>query len=131
LLSSQTGHIISYEKLTASTQSYFKEIKKLLDVLQQTYIIDLLRPFHRNLVTELRKNPKIYFIDHGLRNYAINNFNVVEFRGDDGELAENFVLNELSFFTRDKFFINFWRTTAKAEVDFVLNNVNEVIPIEK
>jgi len=69
-------------------------------------------------------------MDYGLRNYAINNFNVIGFRGDDGELAENFVLNELSFFTRDKFFINFWRTTAKAEVDFVLNNVNEVIPIE-
>lgn len=130
LLSSQTGHIISYEKLTASTQSYFKEITKLLDVLQQTYVINLLRPFHRNLVTELRKNPKIYFIDYGLRNYAINNFNVIEFREDNGEVAENFVLNELSFFTRDKFFINFWRTTAKAEVDFVLNNMSEVIPME-
>ncbi|HEX55083.1 MAG TPA: ATP-binding protein [Candidatus Altiarchaeales archaeon] len=129
LLSSQIGSLISYEKLTTSTQGYFKEIIKLLDILQQTYIIKLLRPFHKNLVTELRKNPKIYFIDFGIRNYSINNFNALEIRTDSGKLAENFVLNELSF-VRDEFFLNFWRTTAKAEVDFILNNINEIIPIE-
>jgi len=130
LLSSQIGHLISYEKLATSSQSYFKEITKLLDILQQTYVIKLLRPFHRNMVTELRKNPKVYFVDPGLRNYAVNNFNTLDLREDRGELAENFVLNELNFLAEDKFFINFWRTTAKAEVDFVLNNTNETIPLE-
>ncbi len=130
LLSSQTGHLISYEKLATSSQSYFKEITRLLDILQQTYVIRLLRPFHRNMVTELRKNPKIYFVDPGLRNYAVNNFNTLDLREDRGELAENFVLNELNFLAGDKFFINYWRTTAKAEVDFVLNNMDETTPLE-
>jgi uncharacterized protein len=86
-----------------------------------------LKPFHRNLVTELRKNPKVYFFDFGLRNYAIGNFSKTEMRDDCGKLAENFVLNELK---NDNFSVNFWRTTAKAEVDFVLSSVKEIIPLE-
>jgi hypothetical protein len=82
------------------------------------------------LVTELRKNPKIYFFDYGLRNYAINNFNSLEIREDACRLAENFVLNEISFMTGEKFYLNFWRTTAKAEVDFILSAINKLIPIE-
>jgi len=130
LLSTQIGKLVSYQRLTTTTNSYFKEMTKLLDILQQTYTIKALRPFHKNLVTELRKNPKVYFVDHGLRNYAINNFNPVDVRGDRGELAENFVLNELSSMVNEDYHMNFWRTTAKAEVDFVLSRGNEVIPVE-
>jgi predicted AAA+ superfamily ATPase len=130
LLSAQTAKLISYERLTTSTDSYFKEMTKLLDILQQTYTIRMLRPFHRNMVTELRKNPKVYFVDCGLRNNAIGVFNPIEIREDRGELAENFVLNELRFMMNEDFNINFWRTTAKAEVDFVLSARKEVIPVE-
>lgn len=130
LLSSQTGKLVSYEKLTSFSNSYFKEIIRLLDVLQQTYTIKLLKPFHKNLMTELKKNPKVYFVDYGLRNYAITAFNSLEIRQDRGELAENFVLNELGLIVGDKFFINFWRTTAKTEVDFIINTANELIPVE-
>jgi len=125
-LAALIGSMISYDKLISSCDSYFKEIINLLDILQQTYVIKLLMPFHKNLVTELRKNPKVYFYDSGLRNYAINNFNSIELREDNGKLAENFVLNELE----NEVAINFWRTAAKAEVDFILNKVNELIPIE-
>jgi len=127
ILAFTSGNLISYEKLSSYCDTYFKNIVRLLDILQQTYVIKLLRPFHRNLVTELRKNPKVYFYDYGLRNYAINNFNDLELREDAGKLAENFVLNQLE---TEELFINFWRTTAKAEVDFVLSDINRIIPIE-
>lgn len=117
------GGLISYEKLASLCNSYFKEIKKLLDILEQTYVVRVLRPFHRNLITELRKNPKVYFFDLGIRNYLINNFNSLERREDAGKLVENFVLNEIS----PDFDVHFWRTTAKAEVDFILN---KQVPIE-
>jgi predicted AAA+ superfamily ATPase len=126
LLSLSCGNLISYEKLAAGCGSYFREVLGLLDVLGQTYVIELLRPFHRNLVTELRKNPKVYFLDPGLRNYAIKNFNPPDLRDDAGRLAENFVFNQLR---REEVPINFWRTTAKAEVDFVLRG-EELVPIE-
>jgi hypothetical protein len=126
MLAFNISGLLSYEKLASGCNSYFKEIIHLLDILQQTYIIKLLRPFHKNLVTELRKNPKVYFFDFGLRNYIINNFNPLDLRGDIGKLAENFVLNQL----QNEHSINFWRTTAKAEVDFVLTIGNELIPVE-
>ncbi|MHA1650250.1 MAG: ATP-binding protein [Candidatus Helarchaeota archaeon] len=124
LLSSLIGKLIKYENLTASCDSYYKEIIKWTNILEQTYVIRTIRPFHRNLVTELRKNPKIYFVDYGLRNYSIKNFSPLSIRVDRGELAENFVFNQLLYVSAD---INFWRTTSKAEVDFILAGK---IPIE-
>ena len=120
--------MINFESLSNQTNSYFKEITHLIDVLDQTYIIRLIRPFHKNLVTELRKNPKVYFLDYGLRNYSINNFNPLEKRGDAGKLAENFVFNEMKLIG-ENLFLNFWRTTAKAEVDFIFSN-GGILPIE-
>lgn len=69
-------------------------------------MIKLLRPFRKNLVTELRKNPKVYFFDYELRNYAINNFNKLEMRDDAGKLKILF-FNELSQIVNEAFFINF------------------------
>lgn len=124
LLSSLTGKMIKYENLTASCDSYYKEIINWINILEQTYIVKTIRPFHKSFVTELRKNPKVYFVDYGLRNYSIDNFSSISVRGDKGELAENFVLNQLSQYEMP---INFWRTTAKAEVDFVMA---DKIPVE-
>ncbi len=128
LLSMLTGEMIKFESLCNQTKSYFKEITYLTDVLEQTYIIRLIRPFYKNLVTELRKNPKVYFLDYGIRNYAISGFNPLGKRGDAGKLAENFVFNEMKMMG-ENLFLNFWRTTAKAEIDFILSN-GIIIPIE-
>ena len=127
LLSSQLGGMINYNELASLCNSYYKEILGLLEVLEETFVIRNIRPFYRNLRTELRKNPKVYFVDSGLRNYVINNFNELEKRVDAGALVENFVLNQLSHLTEK---INYWRTLGKAEVDFILNVGEEVIPVE-
>ncbi|MBM5806012.1 MAG: ATP-binding protein [Candidatus Verstraetearchaeota archaeon] len=130
ILAFNDGNLLSYEGIIASVGTYFKDLINLLDVLQQTYVIRLLRPFHRNLVTELRKAPKVYFIDTGLRNHAINNFNEMGLRGDAGALAENFALNELIRLGVHERNVNFWRTTAKAEVDFVISDSRSPVPVE-
>ncbi len=129
VLSAITGGLVSYDKLVKSCGGYFKEITGLLDVLEQTYVVKFLRPFHKNMVTELRKSPKVYFHDCGIRNYAISNFNALDIREDAGKLAENFVLNEVSSYS-ENMFVNFWRTTAKAEVDVILTVGERVVPIE-
>ena len=63
--------------------------------MENTYLISLVKPFHKNLTTELKKTRKIYFNDLGLRNAAINNFVQTGSRTDNGSLIENFILNEL------------------------------------
>lgn len=81
------------------------------------------------MVTELKKSPKVYFLDLGLRNCAIDNFSLFDNRSDKGQLIENFILRELvSNFPEWK--LNYWRTTGKAEVDFILRKEEKIAPIE-
>ncbi|MBM4177390.1 DUF4143 domain-containing protein, partial [Candidatus Gribaldobacteria bacterium] len=79
----------------------------------------------------ISKAPVYYFNDIGLRNYALDEFgNAVNFQ-NTGFLFENFIyklIQEQAQNTSAK--INFWRTTDKAEVDFILNFGKEIIPIE-
>jgi hypothetical protein len=131
VLGSQLGGMLNYNELSSSCSSYYQEIIQILDILEETFILKRVRPFYRNLKTELKKNPKVYFIDSGLRNHAINNFTSIEERGDKGEIIENFVLSQLSsLFSEQGFTVNYWRTLGKAEVDFVLSSENKIIPVE-
>ncbi len=129
VLATLTGKLMNYNELSSACQSYYKEVRKIVSMLSETYIIKLIQPFYRNPVTELKKNPKIYFLDLGLRNYILGNFNPLEKRIDAGTLIENFVLLSLRNSFPDKT-INLWRTIAKAEVDFILRLNNELIPVE-
>jgi len=123
------GNLTNYNEISSATQTYYKELKRTISILTETYIISLLRPFYRNPITELRKVPKVYFLDLGLRNYITDNFNPLDKRTDTGALIENFAFLSLknSF---PKAAINYWRTISKAEVDFILRTGDETIPIE-
>jgi predicted AAA+ superfamily ATPase len=126
-LASNLGSILNYNELASYSSTYYKYIVKVMDILEETYIIKLLRPFYSKITTELRKSPKIYFFDFGLRNYLVNNFNELDRRGDASFLVENFVLNQLGRYVEK---INYWRTKTKSEVDFILDLVSEQIPVE-
>jgi hypothetical protein len=129
ILGSQIGSVINYNNLALDTSSYYKEIRRYLSMLEETFIINLIKPFFRNKITELKKNPKVYFIDTGLRNYILKNFNPFDIRVDHGNLVENAVFTQLKIAFPD-ISINYWRTLAKAEVDFILNIGDRIIPIE-
>ncbi len=128
-LAALTGKILNFNEVSKTCQSYYKETKKTISTLQETYITQLIQPFHKNPLTELKKNPKVYFYDTGLRNYILNNFNPLEKRTDAGNLAENHVFLALRNSFPDKT-INYWRTTNKAEVDFIINLDDEIVPVE-
>lgn len=124
-LASLDGSMLRLDKLSNEVGSYFKEMSRLLDALEQTYIIRRISPYHKNLVTELKKEQKVYFVDTGLRNMLIENFSAMDKRPDAGILAENFVLNEVHLKAK----LHFWRTTSKTEVDFIATGV-KLLPIE-
>jgi len=123
------GNLINYNEICSTCQTYYKELKRIISILSETYIISLIQPFYRNPITELKKVPKVYFFDPGLRNYIIDNFNPLEKRTDSGALIENFVFLSLKNDFKEAT-INYWRTIAKAEVDFVLRIKDEIIPVE-
>jgi len=127
-LSFNIGSILEASSIMSEFKMDFKTVESYLAILENTYLIYLVKPFYKNLATELKKARKIYFTDTGLRNAVINNFVQFESRTDKGSLIENFVLNELKANLEGEF--RYWRTTGKAEVDFIIKLNSEVIPVE-
>jgi len=127
-ISFNNGSIFEISSIMRELHMDFKTIENYLSVLSNTYILSLLTPYYKNLTTELKKAKKIYFNDLGLRNCLMNNFLPIDNRMDKGILYENYILNELKSNFDGK--INYWRTTGKAEVDFILQLNSEIIPIE-
>jgi len=123
-LALEAGQAISYNELANLTRQNASAVKRQMSFLEKTYIASFLRPYFRNKRTELVKNPKVYFLDTGLRNAVIRDFKPVTERQDKGALYENSVFSELLKKDRS---LKYWRTKSKAEVDFV---VDDRIPLE-
>jgi len=127
-ISFNNGSIFEFSSIMRELHMDFKTVENYLSVLSNTSILSLLSPYHKNLTTELKKAKKIYFNDTGLRNSILNNFLPLDNRMDKGMLFENYIYNELQNNFEGK--INYWRTTGKAEVDFIMQLNNELIPVE-
>ncbi len=122
-LSINIGGLISYESVSNNLKISFQTIKKYLDAMEKNYLIIRVQPFYRNKTKEITKQPKIYFVDTGLRNIVVKTFN----NEPDGKLFENYIASEL---IKAGFVPKHWRTKSKAEVDFVIEKDGEIIPIE-
>lgn len=129
-LGSQIGSLLNVQELSNTLNINQITLSKYIFLLENTFVIYLLRPFFRNKRKEISKMPKIYFEDVGIRNMVVNDFRKIDLRSDLGNLAENFVFTELNkkLETGDELY--FWRTIGKQEVDFVLKKGVELIPIE-
>jgi hypothetical protein len=100
-------------------------IDEYLFLLEQTYIIRRLRPFHANLRSELTKMPKLHFEDTGVMN--LGRFR--DFPELDGQAHENAVFTEL----RKRIAIErirYWRTSEGREVDFVIDGGRIAIDVK-
>ena len=129
ILAFNTGQLLSLASLSSAAGITYAKARDYLEILKNTYIVALVRPFHRSMVTEIRKSPKLYFLDLGLRNAVLSNFSDFGSRADQGAIAENFVLRELISNFPD-WEIKMWRTTGRAEVDFLLIRAEELLPVE-
>ena len=132
LSAAQIGNLIDFSSLANAGNVSIKTLKNYLWYLQKTFILEKCSPFFRNKKKEIVKSPIFYFYDLGLRNYAINRFDLVEsFVDEVGLLFENFVFNELkNELQNSSVAINFWRTKSQAEVDFVIDLGDKVMPVE-
>jgi len=125
-LASQSGQILNVEELSNTTKIAKQTINKYLFILENTYIIKLLRPFSRNLRSELFKLPKIYFYDTGL-------MQLLWLKGLQkeviGNVFETGIFAELvKKYSQDAVF--YWRTKDRKEIDFILRIKGAILPIE-
>src|SRR3989344_329311 len=54
-LSGINTSILNYNDIASITGLYDKEVKQILSILEETYVIKLVRPFYKNLITEIKK----------------------------------------------------------------------------
>lgn len=130
LLAAQTGNLCNVRELGKLVGIERHQLQTFLFVLEHTYIITFLTPYHTNKQKELVKMPKVFFVDTGLRNTLVNNFNQLATRPDAGNIIENSVVMELKKHLPPLHTIHFWRTPQGAEVDIVIKNGQRLLPIE-
>ncbi|MBI5412473.1 ATP-binding protein [Candidatus Peregrinibacteria bacterium] len=122
LVAFQTGHEVSLSELGSQVGLDTKTVARYLDLLEKSFVLFNLRGFNRNLRKEVTKKSKYYFVDNGIRNAVISNFNAVDIRNDMGSLWENFIVIErLKRRTYGQIYANpyFWRTWDQKEIDLV------------
>lgn len=124
------GNLANLFKISSELSLTREIIEKYLFLLEETFVIKLVRPYFKNKKKEIIKMPKVYFEDLGLRNLALQNFNSLSRRLDAGFILENYVLGEIAKANLSLYKLNFWRRKMGAEVDFIFQNNTELIPIE-
>lgn len=131
VLASQTGRLLNYSRLSEAVGLSTATLKKYLYFAEKTFVIQTISPYTGNSLKELTKSRSIYFYDHGFRNFANNTFTLLQNQNELSFMFQNLIKNLLVEKLRwTSWRLNFWRTTDKAEVDFVIDKGNELIPIE-
>ncbi|HLD21625.1 MAG TPA: ATP-binding protein [Patescibacteria group bacterium] len=122
LLALQLGQEVSYNELAVQLGIDRLTVIKYIDILEQSFVVFTLRAFSRNLRKEISKSVKVYFVDLGIRNSIIENYNRLLIRNDVGALWENFCIIERMKNNQNHFrFVNsyFWRTYDQKEIDYI------------
>jgi len=128
ILARQAGQMVNLNELAGTLKISRDTADRYLTMLRETFIVHAVPPFFRNLRSELTKMPKVYFADLGLRNLLAGEL----LRSDPpgtGAVAENFVFILLQTMAGAAP-IHYWRTQAKAEVDFVVEAPHGLLAIE-
>lgn len=122
LLALQISNEVNVAELASNLSLTKGVVEKYLDILEKMFLVVNLRGFSRNLRKEISKTSKYYFVDLGLRNGLIRNFNPLDVRDDSGALFENFcIIERMKIFANSHRFANFyfWRTYDQKEIDFI------------
>lgn len=129
------GSLLNVSDLARSLGVSSHTVTDHLDVLESTFMIRTLRPFHANVQKRLTKSPKLYVRDSGLLHFLGGLRSPPELRTwpRRGNSFEGLVIEELiglanDTLVRPEFF--FWRTQAGAEVDLLVVSGTRVFPFE-
>ena len=122
MIAFQIGSEVSLQELGTQLAISKNTVEKYLDLLSKVFILHKVEGFSRNSRKEITKNSRWYFLDNGIRNAIIANFNPVEARNDIGQLWENYMISERikhQEYSRISSNNYFWRTYGQQEIDWV------------
>jgi hypothetical protein len=135
LCAANVGQLVNMARIGSDCGVDQKTVKAWLAILETSFIVYRLRPYHENFRKRLVKTPKLFFYDTGLaaRLLGIESAAQLSTHHIRGALFENWVVAELlkgrlHRAKSDDLF--FWRDSTGHEVDVVLDRAGELLPIE-
>jgi hypothetical protein len=126
LAAGRAGQLLNLSGLASDCGITHTTAECWISVLEASFIIQLLRPYHRSFGKRLIKSPKLYFPDTGLLCFllGIRSADDLRHHAGRGSVFESFVhrgeVPELYF----------WRSAAGREVDLVVDLGSRQIPVE-
>lgn len=135
LCAGRVGQLVNLSALSNECGIDMRTASSWLSVLESTYVIRLLQPFHHNFNKRITKSSKLYFIDSGLACslLGIRTTDELVLSHFKGALVENFIIMELIKNGLNKGLQQtpyYWRENNGVEVDVILDSGTSFRPIE-
>lgn len=122
IISFNIGEPISYNEIGGKCDLDNETVERYVDLLELSFILIRIPCFYNGHRYELKKSHVIYFVDNGIRNALINNFNPSFLRNDLDQLWCNWLISERIKWNK----LNgkapeyrFWRTHTRQTIDFL------------
>jgi len=131
----RTGQLLNISTISNDCGIDHKTVLSWLSILQSSYIIYLLKPYHTNFNKRIIKAPKLYFYDTGVACslLGITNEQQILQHSAKGPLFENMIVSEM---LKERFNVGlqdnlfFWRDKTGNEVDILLDDAGKLTSIE-
>jgi len=131
----RSGQLVNATAFSRDLGVPLNTVRRHLGLLETTYQVWTVPPFHVNIGKRLVKTPKLYFTDTGLACHisGFDDWEHVERQGQAGAIVESWAASELrklASLGAKRTEIYFWRTHAGREVDFLLARGDRLVAIE-
>jgi len=135
LCAGRIGQLLNVNNLAIETGIDNKTVNSWLGLLESSFILFRLKPHHRNFNKRLVKMSKLYFCDTGLALalLGVNQQEQLYQHPLRGAIFENFMISEFLKHRYNRGLSNnlyFWRDNTGHEIDLLLEEVNQLHPVE-
>ena len=135
LCAGRIGQLLNLSSLGADAGVTHTTARSWLSLLETSYVVFLVHPFHANLRKRLVKSPKLYFYDVGLASYliGIENAGQIATHPLRGALFENAVVAEVlkhRFNLGQQSNLSFFRDSRGLECDLLYQTGREIAAFE-
>lgn len=135
LCAGRTGQPLNMSTLATDTGVSVNTVKAWLSVLEASYLVFFLQPYHSNLNKRITKSPKLYFFDTGLLCYLLGISAAAQLDTHHyfGNIFENAIILELykkriNQGKRPTFW--FWQDQHNNEVDLLIEENGTLTAVE-
>jgi hypothetical protein len=126
ILAGRTGQELNLSAISEECGISHNTVKEWVSILEASFIIYRIRPYHKNYNKRIVKNPKIYFTDTGLvcNLLGIRKRDEIDYHFLKGNIFETFVVNEFikyNFNYGEKLELYYWRDNHQKEMDLIVD----------